>query len=320
MKSHVTLAVVALLASSASFAQYRYVAPDGTVSYSDVPPEGKASQVTVKNLPLDAPLVAASTLPYALNQASTQFPVTLYTSASCASCDSARAYLKQRGVPFTEKTVGSDADLAVVKRISGDTAVPVVLIGSKKNVGFSPTTYAGLLDDAGYPATNLLPHNYSYPAPAAAAGAQTNPGGRSQQWHRCRNCCTSGHAGGGATASPGQCPARLQVLEVVKDRHGFVRLLRSSSERPKSKHENRDLERQLAQDSTATRDRLAGREPCRCALSARDQDHRREIPARGIARDRLPRCIPGTKDLQRCRHPGATGPADRRRGIRYSGL
>ena len=175
MKSHVTLAMVALLASSASLAQYRYVAPDGTVSYSDTPPAGNANHVTLQNLPLDAPLVAASSMPYALNQASSHFPVTLYTSSSCASCDAARAYLKQRGVPFSEKTVGSDADLAVVKRVSGDTAVPVVLVGSQKSVGFSSSVYSGMLDDAGYPATTLLPRDYSYPAPVAAAGPQSNP-------------------------------------------------------------------------------------------------------------------------------------------------
>ncbi len=175
MKSHVTLAIAGLLLCSASQAQYRYVAPDGTVSYSDAPPAGPASHVTVKNLPVDAPLVAASSLPYALSQAAGRFPVTLYTSASCASCDAARAYLKQRGVPFTEKTVGSDQDLAVVKRVSGDTAVPVVMIGSQKSVGFAQSVYAGLLDDAGYPATSLLPRDYSYPAPVAAAGPQATP-------------------------------------------------------------------------------------------------------------------------------------------------
>jgi glutaredoxin len=118
--------------------------------------------------------VAASSLPYALSQASSQFPVTLYTSASCATCDSARAYLKQRGVPFTEKTVGSNADLAVVKRVSGDTALPVLMIGSHKSVGFAQSSVAGMLDDAGYPATSVLPRDYSYPAPVAAAGAQPN--------------------------------------------------------------------------------------------------------------------------------------------------
>jgi len=175
MKSHVTLALAALLATSASFAQYRYVAPDGTVSYSDTPPAGNASHITVKDLPADAPLVAASSLPYALNQASSQFPVTLYTSAGCATCDSVRAYLKQRGVPFAEKTVGSNADLAVVKRVSGDTALPVLMIGSQKSVGFTQSSVAGMLDDAGYPAASVLPRDYSYPAPVAAAGAQPNP-------------------------------------------------------------------------------------------------------------------------------------------------
>ncbi len=175
MKSVLTLAVLALVTSSPSFAQYRYVAPDGTVSYSDTPPAGPASHVTVTNLP-DTPVVAANPqLPYALSQAASRFPVTLYTTANCPSCDAARSYLKQRGVPYAEKTVSTDADIAVIKRISGGDSLPVALIGSQKSLGYSQATFAGLLDDAGYPANSVLPRDYVYPAPVPASGVKPPP-------------------------------------------------------------------------------------------------------------------------------------------------
>lgn len=196
MKSVLTLAVLALVTSSPSFAQYRYVAPDGTVSYSDTPPAGPASHVTVTNLP-DTPLVAANPqLPYALSQAASHFPVTLYTMANCASCDGARAYLKQRGIPFTEKTVGSDADIAVVKQISGRTSLPVMTIGSHKILGYSQTDYASMLDDAGFPATSVLPRDYTYPAPVAASGAKPTPAPAAE-----------------TAAEPSPAPASIQMAE-----------------------------------------------------------------------------------------------------------
>ena len=95
-----------------------------------------------------------------MQQASTKYPVTLYTADQCAPCDDARNFLRTRGVPFTEKTVNSDDDIAAFRQQSPDGTAPVVTVGNRKSVGFSQAALAGLLDSAGYPATSTLPRDY----------------------------------------------------------------------------------------------------------------------------------------------------------------
>jgi glutaredoxin len=174
MKSSSLLFAALVLLSATAQAQYRFVAPDGTVTYSDQPPTSKASQVSVTG-PTSAPtLLAASTpLPYSLNQAASNFPVTIYTNSSCSPCDSERSYLKGRGIPFSEKTVSNDNDIAVLKRVSGATSLPVTMVGSHKLNGFNESSLSSLLDDAGYPASSALPRDYIYPAAVNAAGPVT---------------------------------------------------------------------------------------------------------------------------------------------------
>jgi glutaredoxin len=148
---------VLLLAAGTASAQYKYVGPDGRVTYSDVPPPPTAKVLEQKKLASAAPGPA---LPFALQQAVTKYPVTLYTGDKCAPCDSARTFLRDRGVPFAEKTVTSDDDIAAFKRLSPDGTAPVVMVGSRKTVGFSQAALASLLDSAGYPATSTLPRDF----------------------------------------------------------------------------------------------------------------------------------------------------------------
>ena len=153
-----TVVVVALLLiAGAASAQYKYVGPDGRVTYSDVPPPSTAKVVEQKKLGGGS---TAPVLPFEVQQASTKYPVTLYTGDKCAPCDEARTYLRSRGVPFTEKTVNSDDDIAAFKQQSPDGTAPVVTVGGRKSVGFSQASLANLLDSAGYPATSTLPRDF----------------------------------------------------------------------------------------------------------------------------------------------------------------
>ncbi len=151
--------------SNAAFAQYKYVGPDGRVTYSDQPPPRNARAVEEKKL--GAPPSANAALPFELQQATTKYPVTIYTGEKCAPCDDARNYLRNRGVPFAEKTVVSSDDIALFKQQSPDGTAPVVSVGSRKSVGFSQEAWSGLLDSAGYPQTSALPRDYQNPVPAA---------------------------------------------------------------------------------------------------------------------------------------------------------
>jgi len=164
------LAIVLLMcAGTASAQMYKWKDVKGVTHYSDTPPPasaaapGKAVQLKSFNTG------SQPALPAELAAAVQGRPVTLYTTASCAGCDQGRALLQARGIPYTEKTVNSVEDHAVLKRAGSAGQLPLLLIGRGKQVGFEQSTWDTLLSDAGYPAQPMLPAGYSNPAPAPAA-------------------------------------------------------------------------------------------------------------------------------------------------------
>ncbi|WP_042422706.1 glutaredoxin family protein [Comamonas granuli] len=161
------LAACALLAT-ATQAQpvYRIVGPDGKVTFSDRAPDATTPGAAPAAGAGAGAASGSAALPYALRQTATRFPVTLYTGSDCAPCTSARNLLITRGIPFTERTVDSNEDLDALKRLSGDTSLPVGTIGSQQLRGFSDTEWTQYLDAAGYPKQSQLPANYRRPAPA----------------------------------------------------------------------------------------------------------------------------------------------------------
>ncbi len=169
------LLVACAVSSSAAFAQYKYVGPDGRVTYSDRPPPRDARVIEEKKLGASASSSAA--LPFEVQQAASKYPVTIYTGDKCAPCDEARTYLRNRGVPFAEKTVSSGEDIALLKQQSPDGTAPVLMVGARKSVGFSQTAWSSLLDSAGYPLTSVLPRDFQN---AAATPLSPNTKARSQ--------------------------------------------------------------------------------------------------------------------------------------------
>jgi len=64
--------------------------------------------------------------------------VVVYTTPTCGFCQQVKAYLHQRGVPFTEYDVSRDPQAAAeMVRLSGQQGVPVVLIDDQVVVGFN---------------------------------------------------------------------------------------------------------------------------------------------------------------------------------------
>jgi glutaredoxin 3 len=64
--------------------------------------------------------------------------VTVYTTPTCGFCHQVKAYLNQRGVPFTEYDVSRDMRRAQeMVRVSGQQGVPVVVIDGQAVVGFN---------------------------------------------------------------------------------------------------------------------------------------------------------------------------------------
>jgi len=174
---HTALACVALvLAAGSAYAQtvYRIVGPDGKVTFSDQPPAPSSlAKVTTTNKNGSSAVNAAS-LPFELQEVVKRYPVTLYTGTGCSPCESARNLLVQRGVPFTERSVNTDADAEALRRISGETSLPFGTIGGQQLKGFSDVEWTQYLDAAAYPKSSVLPASYKR-APAQPLVASKAP-------------------------------------------------------------------------------------------------------------------------------------------------
>ena len=110
-------------------------------------------------------------LPYALRQARSKYPVTFYSTGDCPPCDDARRMLVQRGVPYTERSVISGADLKALQALSGQEQLPFATVGQQHLVGWDPDNWQRYLDLAGYPSQSALPNNWK-PSSATALAPQ----------------------------------------------------------------------------------------------------------------------------------------------------
>lgn len=152
------LALTALLMAAGALAQpvYRHVDANGKVSFSDQPPSAASAQPSAHGG--TAPGAAAGAgLPYELRQVVQRYPITLYTSEECAPCATGRSLLLARGVPFSERSIKSEADLEALQRLSGQGSLPLLSIGAQQLKGFSDAEWSRYLDAAGYPKSSNLP-------------------------------------------------------------------------------------------------------------------------------------------------------------------
>ena len=164
------VATVAMLLGGAAvgaLAQYKIVGPDGKITYTDKPPAAADIRAN-SGTPATANTASNGGLPYETRQAMSRYPVTLYAAKDCAACGQARDALRQRGVPFSEYSITTNADLAALQSRFGGTTMPVIVIGSQTMKGYSSSNLQGFLDAAGYPAQARLV-GYRWPAPVALA-------------------------------------------------------------------------------------------------------------------------------------------------------
>lgn len=161
-----SLLITLLLSANAHAQLYKWVAPDGKITYSDTPPPSSVKKVEEKSV-ASGPSTAG--LPYELAQAVKGSPVTLYTTDKCEACSDARNLLTTRGVPYAEKTVNTNEEIAKLKQVGGEKKLPFVTIGSQKQSGFNSELWDTALTSAGYPVSSQLPKSYRNPAPESAA-------------------------------------------------------------------------------------------------------------------------------------------------------
>jgi len=160
-----SLAAGLLLASVAitSHAQYKVVGPDGKVTYTDRPTVSAGDQISPSRSSVSGDTAANAGLPNDVRQAMQRYPVMLYVADGCAPCDSAKQLLRQRGVPYTEKTVATAEDAEALLRLTGGRDTPTIAIGSQVVRGLSTESWTSYLDAAGYPKASKLPASYQYP-------------------------------------------------------------------------------------------------------------------------------------------------------------
>jgi glutaredoxin len=173
-----------LLACLPAWAQFKVVAPDGSVTYTDRQPAAPNAKVTALGRDAQAQQAAQAalaasasrsaavptaggdpSLPIDLRPVATRYPVVLYTTADCAPCDSGRVLLQQRGIPYTEKRIGNDEDAAALERKVGGRMLPALTVGAQALRGLTQAEWTGYLDAAGYPKESRLPRNWQPPAP-----------------------------------------------------------------------------------------------------------------------------------------------------------
>jgi glutaredoxin len=145
---------LALLAAQVGAQTYKWIDPTtGRTVISDrPPPAGIKSRQQGQVVPLED--TSTGNLPYGVREAAREFPVTLFTAEQCKDeCAQARLLLTGRGIPFRETVVASPEQVAELKQLAGEAAVPVLQVGQQVSRGLQPNAWNQLLDLAGYPKT-----------------------------------------------------------------------------------------------------------------------------------------------------------------------
>jgi len=174
-----TAAILAILCSigpAAADKLYKWVDADGNLHYTDQPPPPQVKKQERKNF---GNKPAATGLPYALQRAIKDYPVTLYSSACGDVCTKAAALLNKRGIPYSERNVKDPGAADELKALTGSSKleVPVLKLGNQVVRGFEEARWHQELDAAGYPkspaASEAALKAAVKPAPAAAKPTPT---------------------------------------------------------------------------------------------------------------------------------------------------
>lgn len=176
----VTLAVLIAAAFPSLHAAelYKWVDPaTGTVVYSKDPPPAAIRSVEEKRITPST--IETSSLPYGVQRAVQRSPIVLYVSDCGEFCKAARAYLAQRGLPYTERNPEQPEVAQQLKKANGGALeVPFLMVGTKSVRGFDEARYASALDAAGYPKSSLVgigakPGQTGSPQPVAEPAGPT---------------------------------------------------------------------------------------------------------------------------------------------------
>ena len=180
-----------ILLASPAWALYKVVGPDGQITFTDIPPSrpGREVQRLGATPEQGQPGQGTSQVPGDLLPIVRKYPVVIYTTPQCPACEDGIKLLQQRGIPYTDKSISTAADIAAYKQISqGSEKLPLLTVaGVRLPVGYDQAAWNQALTAAGYPHQSRLPKDYNFgaveplvPVPAAktpdAAGKASAPG------------------------------------------------------------------------------------------------------------------------------------------------
>lgn len=143
---------------------YRWVDARGNVEWRDTPPPASAPAKKIEQRRMGDNVTPSADVPYSVQLAMKNHPVTLWATDCGALCTNARAHLNRRGIPYTDKNPQSDFE--GFKKISPDGSIPLLQVGSTQLKGYLESEWDSTLDYAGYPRTALAT---TRPKPPAAA-------------------------------------------------------------------------------------------------------------------------------------------------------
>ncbi|MDP1654201.1 MAG: glutaredoxin family protein [Rhodocyclaceae bacterium] len=145
-----TFLVLALTSQVAVAQPYKWIDAQGRTHYGDRPPaEAKARPVAAAiNTYSGTPVLNASGKP--APSALQREALVIYTTPSCGYCQSAKAHMSQRGIPYTERDVTISESYEREFRQKGGRGVPLIVAGSRTLNGYSHESLEALLKGAGY--------------------------------------------------------------------------------------------------------------------------------------------------------------------------
>ena len=153
MRSFTILVLLGIAAAAHAAQFYEWVDEKGVKQFTQQPPPPNIKNVQQKRL--GSNVVETSGPSYSLQQATKNFPVTLYVTDCGDLCKNARAHLAKRGVPFNEKNPQKPEEIEPFKKLTGGgMEVPLLIVGELRTLkGYLASDWDAALDQAGYPST-----------------------------------------------------------------------------------------------------------------------------------------------------------------------
>lgn len=93
----------------------------------------------------------------AMDRAILEWPVTIYSTEQCKTCEVIRKQLEKREIPYTEKFPAQDVVVYnELQEVSGGKSVPVIVVGENVLTQYSYLALKQALNKAGYPKVGAL--------------------------------------------------------------------------------------------------------------------------------------------------------------------